>query len=107
MLHTLKSKVTKIIGSGLSFQRVLGAWFMWEIKLRRLMLHGGFVWVPGAAQTQRPNCVWRARFRAPGSSGTMVGFVRVISEMRLRVGTQKNLLRHDNAKAQSSPDVLA
>jgi hypothetical protein len=37
----------------------------------------------------------------------MVGFVRVILEMRLRVRTQKNLLRHDNAKAQSFPDVLA
>lgn len=37
----------------------------------------------------------------------MVGFVRVISETRLRVGTQKNLLRHDIAEAQSSPDILA
>ena len=48
--------------------------------------------------------------RAPGrldQGGTMVGFVRVISEMRLRVRTQKNLLRHDIAEAQSFPDVLA
>ena len=29
----------------------------------------------------------------------MVGFVRVILEMRLRVRTQKNLLRHDIAEA--------
>jgi hypothetical protein len=29
----------------------------------------------------------------------MVGFVRVILEMRLRVGAQKNLLRHDIAEA--------
>ncbi len=29
----------------------------------------------------------------------MVGLVRVISEMRLRVRTQKNLLRHDIAEA--------
>ena len=37
----------------------------------------------------------------------MVGFVRVILEMRQHVMTQKDLLRHDNAKAQSFPDVLA
>ena len=29
----------------------------------------------------------------------MVGFVRVISELRLRVRAQKNLLRHDIAEA--------